>query len=646
MARPVDRTVVRLVLGEALDWLTLSAILALLAWAAAVGLAFMPVTGFVQNRGPLLLFEQGALAIGAGALLRWLLGGRPLPGALLVALGATATLCLLSLAHTTDLYATREEVFFILAASVLVLAAAICLTNASKAYACVAGLVLVTLGEAMVGLGQWASGSPTPAYWLSRTFAAIIRTRIYGTLGSPNVLAGFLLLGIAAAALLAMSLPGLWRLLPAAALAAEVVALLLTYSRGGYVGLAAFALASGAFLWPLRRRAWPVLILLLLITGAVAVLLPTVVLRAQSIAPAQEDTATSRFFIWRTALRMWGDHRVWGTGLGTFNAAYSPYRPPGVLATYAMLAIPGSAHDDYLQALVETGLVGVTLGGGAVAWGVWRVFRRYVGGGVEERTWLGAWGAGVAGIGATSLGDENLFVITNSVLLLLLSTAVAARVSADRPSLRLWQRLLALPMIALLIGLPPLLAPPVQANALHTLATLQVRSRQYAEAVRTFEAALARDPLNGAIPAYLGDLLADLYIRRIDTPAGPWPTLRDHAVDLYLRATRLAPYDAYPWAELGQVRRFQERPGAAVAALHQAVLRDPYTPRYRVGLGEALLAAGDRSEAIAQLREALRLYPVELLVIAHHEGEGTRYAAALAHLADARELLDKLERRP
>jgi len=604
----------------------------------------MPVAGFLQNQGLLVRFEQGTLVIGAGALLRWLLVGRALSSALLWGLGASAALCLLSLAHTTYLYATREEVYLITCGSVLALAAAISLRDSEKTYAFVAGLALITLGETLAGLGQWASGAPTPAYWLSRAFAGIIQTRIYGTLGSPNVLAGFLLIGIGATALLSILVPGWWRLLPASALVVEVVALFLTYSRGGYVGLAAFVLAGGVFLWPVRRRAWPVLILILLVAGVVAVRFPAVHLPAQSIGPAQEDTAASRLFIWRTALRMWDGHRRWGTGLGTFNAVYSSYRPQGVRMTYAMLGIPGSAHDDYLQLLAETGIVGVALLAAAVLWGLVRAIRRYARGQPEAQAWVATWAATLVGIGATSVADENLFVVTNLVMLLLFSAATAAHVSLAHARLRFRKRLFALPLLTVLVGLPPLLVPPVRATTLHDQATQAVKAGRYAEAVDRFQAAMKADPLNGVVPAYYADLLADLYLRRTNTSAGPWQTLRDRAEGFYLLAERLSPWDAYPRAKLGILHRDEHRYIEAGEDLRQAIALDPYTPRYRLWLGQILLLADDRAGAIPQLREATRLYPVELLVIEHHEGRSPRYYTDETQLAEAQRLLQTLER--
>ncbi|GEM_PF-1182582 len=623
-------------LGEGLDWLVLLGGLAVLGLAAARGLTFMPAAGFVAHRDPLVRFEQAALALGAAAVVRRLLGGRALPGAPLWGLAALAGVCFLSLLHTTDLHATRDEVFFLTSAGVLTLSALASLQDALKTRALLGGLAAIASAEAIAGLGQYASGAPTPAYWLSQAFAGVIRTRVYGTLGSPNVLAGFLLLGIAATTILAISARGPWRALPAAALVVQVAGLVLTYSRGGYAGLATFALVAAGLSWPVRRRAWPVLLLIALVAGAAAARLPAVGLRAQSIAPAQEDTATSRMFIWRAGAAMWRDHRAWGAGLGTFNVAYSPYRPPGVLATYAMIRVPGSAHNDYLQILAETGEVGAALLAAALLWALWRLGCRYARGGPEQRAWLAVWGAALAGIGTTSVVDENLYVVTNIVMLLLLGAAVSAHVSlADRPPVRLGQRLLLAPLAALAVGLAPLLAMPAQAVALHREATRQVQAGALAQAAGTFQAAMAADPLSSVVPAYFGDLLGDLYIRRIPSAAGPWQAMRDRAAALYRLSAQRNPWYAYPHAELGRLLYLERRYAESAAELREAARLDPYAPQYRLWLGESLAAAGDRAGALAQFQEAIRLYPLELLVIERHEGRDARYAAVLAELGTA-----------
>jgi O-antigen ligase len=604
----------------------------------------MPSAGFAENRPALAAFEQAVFFIGGGALARWLLGGRVLPGALLWGLSAWTALCLLSLGTTTDLYATRDAVFFLTSMVVLALAILISLTDGTKARIFLGGLVLIALGEAVIGLGQYVRGESTPAYWLSRAFAGMIQTRIHGTLGNPNVLADFLLVGIGAAVLLAVDLPGRWRVLPAVALAVEVIALPLTYSRGGYAGLIVLIISAGGLLWPVRRRAWPVLFVILVVTGLVAVWLPTVGLRAESVRLDQGDTATSRLFIWRAGLRMWESHQAWGTGLGTFNAAYASYRPLGVLTTYASLRIPGSAHNDYLQLLAETGVFGIVLLALALLWGLWRAGRRYLRGSTGDQIWLGTWGAVLAGIGVASLVNSNLSVITNALVLIAFTAAVAARESVQHLPIRFWQRLLALPLAAVLVGMPPLLFPPARAFAFHEEAFRDVKAGRYAEAVDAFRAAVAADPLNGMVPAYFGDLLADLYLRRIDSSMGPWWTARERAAEMYGLAERLDPWNGYPRAALGRLRRAEGRYDEAEAALRRAIALDPYAARYRLWLGGVLVATQHPAGASEQLHEALRLYPLELLVIEHHEGRNARYREVQADLDEARRLLRTVDR--
>lgn len=242
-----------------------------------------------------------------------------------------------------------------------------------------------------------------------------------------------------------------------------------------------------------------------------------------------------------------------------------------------------------------------------------------------------------------SVVDENLYVVSTLVLLVVVASATACRVSPPecRPA-RPAARLFFLPLLPVIVLLPPVLAAPVRAFVLHDRATREVREGRYLPAVATFQAALRADPLNGVVPAYFGDLLADLYIRRLDTPLGPWPTLRDRAAQLYLLAIHRLPHNPYPYAELGRLLRMERRPREAAAALEEAVRLDPYTPRYRLWLAEALEEAGDRLAAAAQLDEAIRLFPVELVVIDHHEGHSPRYLAEAGLLARARSDLARL----
>jgi Flp pilus assembly protein TadD len=196
-----------------------------------------------------------------------------------------------------------------------------------------------------------------------------------------------------------------------------------------------------------------------------------------------------------------------------------------------------------------------------------------------------------------------------------------------------WQRLSVLPLAVVFIALPPLLVPPVVATVLHAEASDDVAALRFREAVETFRTALPLDPLNSVVPAYLGDLAADLYIRRLTTALGPWPSLRDVAATYYRQAMANNAWDAYPRVELGRLRRDERRYTEAASALRDGVRLDPYTPRYRLWLGDVLRLAGDRAGARREYEEAARLYPVELVLIEHHDGhDGARYATSKAQL--------------
>ncbi len=625
--------------GQTLDWVILAGVIALVAGAVFTGLVFMPSAGFVQSRAPLAAFERAAALIGTAALARWLLfGGRALPGALLWVLSAVTALDLLQLATTSDLYQTRDAVFFHASIVVVAVAVAMAATDALKTRTFLGGLALVGIAEAVIGLGQYAGGAETPIYWVSRAFAVTIRTRIHGTLGNPNVLATFLLVGIGATALLAVDQRGVRRFLLLAGLCVQIAALALTYSRGGYAGLAGLILSGAIFLWPVRRRAGPVLITAGVMAAISVLALPSVGLRAGSVTLDEGDTAASRLFIWRTAARMWQARPAWGTGVGTFNAAYAAHRPPGILTTYAMVRIPGSAHNDYLQLMAEVGGGGVALLLVAIAWGLWRAARRYRAGSDDDRIWLGTWAATIVGLGVSSVANSTVSPIPATVMLGASTAAVAAHLARDHPPLRFRKRWLAVPLAALVLGLPPLLPAPTQASAYQQEASRAVRAGRYADAVEALRRAASADPLNGAVLAYFGDVLADLYLRRIDSSAGPWHTAREHAADLYDRAEQLSPWDGYPRAGLGRLRRAERRFPEAVAAFQQAIALDSYSPRYHLWLGETLLQMGDRRGAAGQLEEAVRLFPIEMVAIERHEGRSASFVQDVADLAEAHRL--------
>ncbi|HXX53154.1 MAG TPA: O-antigen ligase family protein [Thermodesulfovibrionales bacterium] len=130
------------------------------------------------------------------------------------------------------------------------------------------------------------------------------------------------------------------------------IALFFTLSRGGiisfFAGLLAFSyvlLTRGISKKKLIPIALFVLVLMfyLLFFG----ISPIIEKFAQS-----KEASTSRFLAWQATLSAFRDYPVLGSGLGTFQYIFKVYQPEGLRLYWA------HAHNDYLELLLELGIVG------------------------------------------------------------------------------------------------------------------------------------------------------------------------------------------------------------------------------------------------------------------------------------------------
>lgn len=232
----------------------------------------------------------------------------------------------------------------------------------------VAALLGGELITAVIGIRQLYGDSSALARWSDPNSVAEGTVRIYSTLDNPNLLAGYLLpiLPLAAVALLRWRRP-MARLYALSALLIGAVALLLTYSRGGWLGMVT-ALGSLALLlalrasrhWsPLLRRLFPLMLLLggaLVLVLAVSQIEPLRV-RVLSLVAGREDSSNNfRINVWMAALQMVQD-RPWlgiGPGNSIFNLIYPLYQQPKFNAL--------SAYSIPLELAVEGGIPGLLAG--------------------------------------------------------------------------------------------------------------------------------------------------------------------------------------------------------------------------------------------------------------------------------------------
>jgi probable O-glycosylation ligase (exosortase A-associated) len=260
----------------------------------------------------------------------------------------------------------------------------------------VAGSMVTSVG----GILRYLSGEE-----LSQGF----RTLWLGVFGDPNYLAEYLAMTVPlAVAFIARPRAGVWvRLLCVASVLLAVTCIVLTFSRGGFLGL-----VFGGLVWALRERAQrtKALVLSAVLAVGVAIFAPaTYWERTDTLEEFERDqSALGRVNAWHVASTANLDRPLRGVGGGAFRDAWPLYAPPEVRET------PLVAHNIFLDTLGELGWVGfflfLTFAGSATG----AVFRA---GGDPEIGWLARGiGASVAGFllcncFTGSLAAPQLFVL-------------------------------------------------------------------------------------------------------------------------------------------------------------------------------------------------------------------------------------------
>ena len=232
----------------------------------------------------------------------------------------------------------------------------------------VAALLAGNLVTCVIGIRQLYGDSGELARWADPNSVADGTVRIYSTLENPNLLAGYLLPVLPLALVALLRWPGRARKLFAlTALVLGVVALVLTFSRGAWMGLVAEAAVILLLLAVRATRAWPLLwrrllpLLLLLGGAALLVILVTQVeplrVRVMSLVAGRQDSSNNfRINVWLAALDM-VQARPWlgiGPGNDAFNQIYPLFQQPKFNAL--------SAYSIPLELAVEAGIPGLLAG--------------------------------------------------------------------------------------------------------------------------------------------------------------------------------------------------------------------------------------------------------------------------------------------
>lgn len=328
------------------------------------------------------------------------------------------TLCLSSLGSVSLQHSVKEIVKWVEVLALYVLVANVMESRWTKA------LVFVLLGTGALAAAQGAyqflfQVGPEEFVLFGRFM------RAYGTFEQPNPYAGYLGLtlplaaGLVVAAVVPMGfrLKGWWLVWAAGTGGLMLVGLVMSWSRGAWLGLVAAVAAMIMAVVARNGRVavlgmlFALLLVYVLLAGGLSLVPPSIVQRFSDFLPylgvadvrGAEITDANfavleRMAHWQTALEMWTDHPWLGVGIGNYAPLYARYALP-------LWPLPlGHAHNYYLNIAAEAGVMGLLsylLLWGAALIHSWRAAYRATG-------WLWGVALGVLGV-LVHLSVHNLF---------------------------------------------------------------------------------------------------------------------------------------------------------------------------------------------------------------------------------------------
>ena len=521
-------------------------------------------------------------------------------------------------------YLARKDLFMAIAALIVYLLTAFCITKRQQRIWVVLALMVLALGHVALGFIQFKNGDNfMPIPFLQR---ADYERRASGFYICPNHLAGFLevvlMLGLS---LTLWSRLALWLKLLLGYLCLMVLAgLIMTGSRGGYLstGFGLFVFMALSVIAVRRRavvRLWRFyligLVAILIAVGTAGMLIKKNDYLRERAASTYEPK-NMRLLLWKGALQQFQMQPWFGTGSRTYLYYGRFFRVAEVDKD------PEYTHNDYLQFLAEFGLVGIAgllLFLPVHLWNGGKSFSRLTQKKDAAPLTSDFLALNIGALSALStylihsIFDFNLHIPANALLLAFVFGMLATRIRDVRnaqPAAKknlLLQRSGKLALPALGIWLIVIAVPTLPAEYYSDRARIAVVNEEYALAVESARKAIQWDAMNYEAFRYLGWTLSDLAEM---APKGPdRDKLLSETVETFGKAIELFPQDRLLLVEMGWaldgIQQFEKADGY----FRRAIEWDPNSPQVYFYYGAHFETAGDLKSAEEMFRKSQAMRP-------------------------------------
>jgi putative inorganic carbon (HCO3(-)) transporter len=452
--------------------------------------------------------------------------------------------------------------------------------------------------------------------------------RVAGTLDNPNRLATLLVVLIPLALGRLIAAPSrLARLIWAAYSLLAAVLVIFTFSRGGWVGLAAGLAVFGLLLvmhyrlfsparlrdwWHKQSRAVKGALAGLGAAAVIGALVGGVILVSISLTGTR--AADQRGTMYQAAITLFTEKPLTGYGLFTYGR--------GLVRLDSMppRQVHSHAHDVPLTIAAELGLVGliVFLVSGVAIFRAAR--RRWLAATGNERLMLAGAIAGLVGFSVHHLSDYTALMALIAIYgLLLLAVVVAPSPAAPRVPAKQW-RLLIPVGLALALLVTGFVSNAAYANYVSAI-LYGVSTPDAPGTAQRLQTAIDGDP---AMPIYH---LMRAYFLGTAAQSGDQTAARQ-GIDEYKQFCSMEPYYAPAWANLSALYWQTGDRDQAIAAMTHAssIAPDDWEIAYNLGLYQEM--QGQLEAARQSYEHALRNYPASRLYPAWQESDLRRSIAS------------------